>query len=775
MGKGSSTQKASCMFADSSGFRLPQDGRKKYDHAKQFLFQSFAHPNHIRTVIMSDQPLRPPEHAQILVVGGGPSGSYAAASLTLEGFHVVLLEATAFPRYHIGESLIPSVRHHLRFIGAEEKVASHGFFKKPGAAMKFNQFKKEAYTDFIALGHDNNAWNVTRSEFDKILLDHAESTGTHVFQSTRVSSLTFSGKRPISALWTHGPSSQSGTITFDYLVDASGRAGLMSNRYLKNRRFNASLKNVAMWAYWQNTGVYARGTTAEGSPYFEALSDESGWAWFIPLSTSLTSVGIVRDQTAFNRSAQACRSRSSQSFSPFPATPSMSFQDASPTSSSADSLSVSSANLPSHGTPPSSPSSPTFPFSPGGSWFAPVGAEQRYLNALDHLAPGVKQLLSPDGVMLRGESESDTVRTASDYSYSASYYAGENFRIVGDAGAFIDPFFSSGIHLAMTGGLSAAVSIAASIRGDCPESEAAEWHSQRVGVSYTRFLIVVLSAYKQMRAQSKNVLCDIGEDNFDKAFSFLRPVIQGNADLGPRLSEVEVQNALDFCAGLFTPANTEVVNALLKHFEGIDLDGQLPPSSVPEKTFVEATIPESKQDTQHVSRPGRKRSGTIDTVRRWLGKVSGISEQSGARESDTRSPPTILAAPERSPLLTRRRGTISSTIPPLQLTGQSSIHNLPQRPTPPLLDVHAPLLPPIEIEKFVRQASLLPPSEIGSASLTEDVEVEMRRVLQKINARRVIHREHSGLHSLEEEALGAGYRVRLQRGRLGLVHVEVPE
>ncbi|KAH9174675.1 hypothetical protein EDB89DRAFT_458615 [Lactarius sanguifluus] len=481
----------------------------------------------------------PPEHAQILIVGGGPSGSYAAASLALEGFHVVVLEATAFPRYHIGESLIPSVRHHLRFIGAEEKVASHGFFKKPGAAMKFNKYKKEAYTDFIALGHDNNAWNVTRSEFDKILLDHAESTGAHVFQSTRVMSLAFSGKRPTSALWTHGPSSQSGTITFDYLVDASGRAGLMSNRYLKNRRFNSSLKNVAMWAYWRNTGVYARGTTAEGSPYFEALSgavvlsdnakrtqretDESGWAWFIPLGANLTSVGIVRDQTAFNKSAQAHRSHSSQSsFSLPPVSPLITFRGTSPTSSSADSLSLLSANPPSHGTPPSSPSSPTFPFSPGGSWSAPVGAEQRYLSALD-LAPGVRQLQGPDGVMVRGESESDTVRTASDYSYSASYYAGGNFRIVGDAGAFIDPFFSSGIHLAMTGGLSAAASIAASIRGDCSESEAAEWHSQRVGVSYTRFLIVVLSAYKQMRAQSKDVLCDIGEDNFDKAFSFLRP------------------------------------------------------------------------------------------------------------------------------------------------------------------------------------------------------------------------------------------------------------
>lgn len=52
--------------------------------------------------------------------------------------------------------------------------------------------------------------------------------------------------------------------------------------------------------------------------------------------------------------------------------------------------------------------------------------------------------------------------------------------------AFIDPFFSSGVHLAMTSGLSAAASIAASIRGDCPESDAAEWHTQRVGLSYTR-------------------------------------------------------------------------------------------------------------------------------------------------------------------------------------------------------------------------------------------------------------------------------------------------
>jgi len=271
-----------------------------------------------------------------------------------------------------------------------------------------------------------------------------------VFQSTKVMSLDFSGERPVSAQWTHGPSSQNGIITFDYLVDASGRTGLMSSRYLKNRRFNASLKNVAMWAYWRNTDVYARGAAAEGAPYFEALSgtvvlspfissvlnpriDESGWAWFIPLREGLTSVGIVRDQTAFNQAVrlQALGHRGSQSFTPSPTTP---FWDASPTSSSAESSfhRDPSTNPPSCGTSSSSLSSFTLPFSPGGSWSALAGAEQRYLKALD-LTPGVKRLLGSEGMMLRGDPESDTVRTASDYSYSASSYAGENFRIVGDA------------------------------------------------------------------------------------------------------------------------------------------------------------------------------------------------------------------------------------------------------------------------------------------------------------------------------------------------------
>jgi flavin-dependent dehydrogenase len=115
------------------------------------------------------------------------------------------------------------------------------------------------------------------------------------------------------------------------------------------------------------------------------------------------------------------------------------------------------------------------------------------------------------------------VKSASDYSYHSSSYAFPYARIVGDAGCFIDPFFSSGVHLAATGGLAAGTSIAASLKGDCDEAKAAKWHSNKVREGYSRFLLVVLSAYKQMRNQSQDVLTDFGEDNFDRAFSFFKP------------------------------------------------------------------------------------------------------------------------------------------------------------------------------------------------------------------------------------------------------------
>ncbi|PBK87739.1 putative halogenase [Armillaria gallica] len=434
-----------------------------------------------------------PLSTDILVIGGGPAGSYAATVLAREGFEVVLLEKDVFPRYHIGESMLPSCRPFLRFIDFEEKMKNYGFFPKPGAALKLNQDKREGYTDFTANGPDNAAWNVVRSEFDDLLLRHAAELGVHVYENVRVEKIHFSPDeptRPVSLTWSKVDGTQ-GEVSFNWLVDASGRNGIMSTRYLKNRSFNKSLRNVAVWGYWTGTGQYAPGTKRENAPWFEALTDETGWAWFIPLHNGTTSVGVVLAEDESKRKKAQHRSESN------------------------------------------------------GKSLSEV-QHDCYMADLQR-APGLIQLLGSEA-KFEGK-----LMTAGDYSYHASEYAGSHFRIAGDAGAFIDPFFSSGIHLALTGGLSAASTIAASIRGNCTEEEACGFHSSKVETAYTRFLFVVLGIYKQIRAQETAVLYEDKEDNFDRAINSLRPVIQGCADANENLTEAELQNTLDFCRSVLAP------------------------------------------------------------------------------------------------------------------------------------------------------------------------------------------------------------------------------
>lgn len=86
---------------------------------------------------------------------------------------------------------------------------------------------------------------------------------------------------------------------FDYLVDASGRNGIVSTKYLKNRRFNEGLKNIANWTYWKGAKRFNVGQPNENSPFFETLDDASGWVWAIPLHNGTLSVGIVARQDLF--------------------------------------------------------------------------------------------------------------------------------------------------------------------------------------------------------------------------------------------------------------------------------------------------------------------------------------------------------------------------------------------------------------------------------------------------------------------------------------------
>ncbi|KAH8817113.1 hypothetical protein F5884DRAFT_778462 [Xylogone sp. PMI_703] len=494
-----------------------------------------------------------PETCTVLVIGGGPGGSYTAAALAREGIDTVVLEAEKFPRYHIGESMLASIRHMLKFIELDIAFDQYGFIKKRGAAFKLNKDKREGYTDFIAAGGPNNyAWNVVRSEADDLLFQHAGRSGAKIFDGVQVKSIVFEDApteigdscanqtpgRPIKAIYTVKETQVTGEISFDYVVDASGRAGLLSTKYMKNRRYNQGLKNVANWGYWEKVGSYAVGTNKEDSPFFEALHDESGWAWFIPLHNGTASVGVVMNQKL---STQKKKARS--------------FAD----------------------------------------------SKEFYLESLK-LAPNVLNLIGG------GQLVSD-IKSASDYSYSASAYAIPYARIVGDAGCFIDPFFSSGVHLAMTGALTAAVTICASIRGHCEESTAMTWHDTKIAEAYTRFLLVVLSAYRQMRSQEEPVLSDFDEDNFDRAFAFFRPIIQGTADTANgKLTRDELNRTLEFCAYAFDsvqPEDRESVIDKIDDYAMVNRDGisyypDLSPEQLRAVKYIRARQMMRTEDTLHL-------------------------------------------------------------------------------------------------------------------------------------------------------------------------------
>ncbi|MEV0449089.1 tryptophan 7-halogenase [Streptomyces sp. NPDC050600] len=236
------------------------------------------------------------EDRQVVVAGGGPAGATAAGLLARQGFDVVLLERERFPRYHIGESLLPSLLPVLDILGVRETVERHGFVRKRGAfygwggqewALGFDAPDREAQYSF----------QVIRSEFDQLLLDHARHLGADVREATRVRRIDLEGERAVSAAWLDEDGG-GGSIGFTHLVDATGRAGVLGARQLGMRRVHDVFRNVAVWGYWR--GATALPQAPEGSIGVFSLPDH-GWLWAIPLHDGTLSVGLVTDKRSFQQ------------------------------------------------------------------------------------------------------------------------------------------------------------------------------------------------------------------------------------------------------------------------------------------------------------------------------------------------------------------------------------------------------------------------------------------------------------------------------------------
>lgn len=229
-----------------------------------------------------------------LIIGGGPGGSSAASYLARAGKRVLLLEKEHFPRFHIGESLLPYNRQLFRELGLEPALQAAGFTRKFGAQFHLGNgakgtkfvFRQGRYT------REPEAMQVERAKFDHVLLKHATTCGAEVREGWTVGK--FTNEPGGVALEARGDSGPVETFHGRFLIDASGRGNLTGNQE-GLRVIHPRLKKLAVFGHF--TGVKVDEGDRGGDTVIIRL--ENKWFWLIPLSKEKVSVGCVMDQEEF--------------------------------------------------------------------------------------------------------------------------------------------------------------------------------------------------------------------------------------------------------------------------------------------------------------------------------------------------------------------------------------------------------------------------------------------------------------------------------------------
>lgn len=232
--------------------------------------------------------------ADVLIIGGGPAGSTAATFLARAGRRVLLLEKERFPRFHVGESLLPYNRSLFEEMGVWPALAAAGFPRKTGAQFHVADGSKVTRFAFRngAFTRHTEAIQVERARFDQILLNHARGVGAEVregWQAQRFQS-TVDGV----SLEARSPAGGNQTFHAAHLIDASGRANLTGNQQ-QLRRVHPNHRKMAVFAHFD--GVVRADGEAGGDTVI--VRADRHWFWLIPVSDQRTSVGLVLDAAEF--------------------------------------------------------------------------------------------------------------------------------------------------------------------------------------------------------------------------------------------------------------------------------------------------------------------------------------------------------------------------------------------------------------------------------------------------------------------------------------------
>jgi flavin-dependent dehydrogenase len=368
------------------------------------------------------------DECDVAVIGGGPSGSTAAALLARRGYRVIALEKARHPRFHIGESLLPMNLPIFERLGVLDKVRALGVFK-PGADFEAdNERGYNTYAFARAIGASPpHAFQVWRQDFDKMLYEHARECGADAREGHEVVGFEQCGPRE-TRLDVSTDDGCSYRVQARYVVDASGRDAFLSAKR-KLRRKNDQHQSAAIFGHFRGAERRAGADAGNISIY----SFEDGWMWMIPLPDDVMSVGAV------------CRP---------------------------DYLKQRK------------------------------GRTVEFLQATLQRSPALWRRLRHAALI------GNEVRVTGNYSYDSTQMGGAGWVLVGDAFAFLDPVFSSGVYLAMSGAEQAAAVVDTALRE--PRREAALLRKlekrQRAGMKRFSFFIYRFNGpvMQQMFRQPRN-------------------------------------------------------------------------------------------------------------------------------------------------------------------------------------------------------------------------------------------------------------------------------
>ncbi len=384
----------------------------------------------------------PRERYDVVILGGGPGGSTAAGLLALAGRRVLVLERDVFPRFHVGESLLPGSVEVLERLGVMPRIEAE-FLRKYGARFLDSETSRESRFSFAdALRpHSSYAFQVPRDRFDQVLLEHAVTLGAEARHGWEAERMVVEGGRAAGVV-ARDPAGREHTIAATCTLDATGRDALRARAERSQQKVPLLERTLAVFS--QFTGVPRPEGIEAGD--IRIVIARSCWFWLIPFRDGRTSVGAVLDRDEIAR---------------------------------ADGRASPAATL----------------------------------AALCQASPPMRRLMADAAPLFE-------VRAAADFSYRVGEIIGDGWLALGDASGFVDPLFSTGVHLAIRGASIAAplvdraladgdVSRARFLPYEKSQRRAAEIFVGAVQAFYQKSLIPVLFAPEQrklMRAMITSIL-----------------------------------------------------------------------------------------------------------------------------------------------------------------------------------------------------------------------------------------------------------------------------